>query len=211
MDYSTDVRNRPGAGHPRGAFFTMTINRWLGVAAIVSVGAIGLAGCQSASRALGMDRASPDEFRVMARAPLSVPPDYSLRPPAPGEPRPQELQPESAARAALLGQRASVQRSEAERLLATRAGGDRADPLIRYSVDDEFGDIAHKDRGFADFVMFWRRGQSMTPAAAQANAGATTPAPVNASAEAERLASLTGNQPIVIARQRQSRVKLPGM
>ena len=41
-----------------------------------------------------------------------VPPDYALRPPAPGEPRPQELQPESAARQALIGQRVdSLERS----------------------------------------------------------------------------------------------------
>ena len=189
----------------------MTITRWLGMAALLTAGAALLSGCGTASRALGLERGAPDEFRVIARAPLTVPPDYGLRPPSPGEPRPQELQPESAARAALLGQRAAVQRSEAERLLATRAGGDRADPLIRYSVDDEFGDIAHKDRGFADFVMFWRRGQSMTPAAAQANAGAHIPAPVDANAEAQRLATLTGNQPIVIARSRQARIKLPGM
>ena len=60
-----------------------------------------------------MTKVTPDEFRVVTKAPLVVPPDYALRPPAPGEPRPQELQPESAARTALLGQR------EAERPLAT--------------------------------------------------------------------------------------------
>jgi len=50
-----------------------------------------LAGCQSAAAALGMTKVVPDEFRVVTKAPLTVPPDYSLRPPAPGEPRPQEL------------------------------------------------------------------------------------------------------------------------
>ena len=63
--------------------------------------ATGLGGCQSASRAMGMAKVTPDEFRVVTKAPLVVPPEYALRPPAPGEPRPQELQPESAARAAL--------------------------------------------------------------------------------------------------------------
>ena len=64
--------------------------------------ATGLGGCQSASRAMGMAKVTPDEFRVVTKAPLVVPPEYALRPPAPGEPRPQELQPESAARNALL-------------------------------------------------------------------------------------------------------------
>ena len=189
----------------------MTFTRVLGVTAIIGAGALALGGCSSASRMLGMDRVTPDEFRVVSQAPLSVPPDYSLRPPAPGEPRPQELQPESAARAALLGQRAAVERSQGERALSTRAGADRADPLIRYVVDDEFGDIAHKDRSWADFVMFWRRGQSITPQQAAAQAGANTPAPVDAGAEAARLQALTGNQPIVIARAHRPRVKLPGM
>jgi hypothetical protein len=190
----------------------MTLTRVLGVAAILGAGALSLGGCSSAARVLGMDKVTPDEFRVVSQAPLTVPPDYSLRPPAPGEPRPQELQPESAARAALLGQRAAVERSQGEHMLATRAGADHADPLIRYMVDDEFGDIAHKDRGFADFVMFWRRGQSSTPSGAGLNTpGANTPAPVDAAAEQARLAALTGNQPIIIARQHTPRVKLPGM
>src|SRR5678815_2627133 len=87
---------------------------------------------------------------------LVVPPDYALRPPAPGEPRPQELQPESAARNALLGQREAEQRSDGEKLLVAKAGAEKADPLVRYVVDDEFGDIAHKDKSFADKVMFWK-------------------------------------------------------
>ena len=189
----------------------MNLNRVLGVCAILSLGGAGLSGCTSAAHALGMDKVTPDEFRVVARAPLTVPPDYSLRPPAPGEPRPQELQPESAARAALLGQRAAVERSDAERMLATRAGADRADPLIRYTVDDEFGDLAHKDRSFADFVMFWRRGQSSTPGAPNADPAASASRPVDAAAESARIGALTGNQPIVIARQRTTRIKLPGM
>ena len=97
---------------------------------------------------------TPDEFRVVTKAPLTLPPDYSLRPPQPGEPRPQELQPESAARQALEGQREGDVRSDGEKMLAAKAGADRADPLIRYVVDDEFGNLSHKDKGFADWVMF---------------------------------------------------------
>ena len=41
--------------------------------------------------------------------------------------------------------------------------------------------------------------------------GANTPAPVDAAAEQARLAALTGNQPIIIARQHSPRIKLPGM
>ncbi len=38
-----------------------------------------------------MDRSSPDEFAVESRAPLTIPPDFALRPPQPGAPRPQEI------------------------------------------------------------------------------------------------------------------------
>ena len=80
--------------------------------AALLIGAAGLAGCDSASNALGISKVTPDEFRVVTKAPLVLPPDYSLRPPAPGEPRPQELQPESAARQALTGEREAEVRSD---------------------------------------------------------------------------------------------------
>jgi len=173
-------------------------------------GAAGLAGCNSAERAFGLGKVTPDEFRVVTKAPLSLPPDYSLRPPSPGEPRPQELQPENAARQALATQRAGDQRSDGEKLLAQRAGVDHADPLIRYVVDDEFGDIAHKDKSFADWVMFWRASQ---PATAPANplGDPNTATPIDPAAEDTRLQQLTGGHTVVIARQSGSRVKLPGL
>jgi len=171
------------------------------------LGAAGLGGCQAASHALGLSKVTPDEFRVVTKAPLVLPPDYSLRPPAPGQPRPQELQPESAARTAMLGEREAEVRSDGEKLLVTKAGGDKADPLIRYVVDDEFGAIAHKDKGFADWVIFWKRGQPATAPAADAN----TSTPVDAATETKRITGLTGNQPILIARNPSSKIKLPGL
>jgi hypothetical protein len=184
------------------------------VAAALVAGAA-LAGCASTKQALGITKVVPDEFRVVSMAPLVVPPDYALRPPAPGEPRPQELQPESAARVALMGQRAAEDRSEGEKLLASKAGADNADPLIRYVVDDEFGSIAHKDTGFANWVMFWRRGKPPVQPAAQtaAASGADTPTPIDPAIEAARIRKLTGGKVIVIARQPEGKsyVKLPGL
>jgi len=181
-------------------------------AALLAAGA-GLSGCGGTKAALGMSKVTPDEFRVVTKAPLVVPPDYSLRPPAPGEPRPQELQPESAARLALIGARQGEQRDDGEKLLASKAGADKADPLIRYVVDDEFGDVAHKDKSFADRVMFWRKDKTATSQAVSANdAGASTPAPIDAAAEAARIKGLTGNQTVVIQREaKNSRIKLPGL
>jgi len=138
-----------------------------------------------------------------------VPPDYALRPPAPGEPRPQELQPESAARTALLGRRQAEDRSGGEALLVTKAGADKADPLIRFVVDDENGDISHKDRSFSDKVMFWKKDQP-APMVSAAD-GDNVPAPIDPAAEDAKIKALIGDKPVIIAREKSSRFKLPGL
>lgn len=167
-------------------------------AAAILIAGLGLAGCGTTQRALGMGKATPDEFRVVTKAPLVVPPDYSLRPPAPGQPRPAELQPESAQRVALLSQVQGEQRSTGERLLVQKAGAAQADPLARYVVDDEFGDLAHKDKSFADKVMFWRKGEEAPAVAGQPS-------------EAEKVRAATGGQQVVIQQRRDGRLKLPGL
>jgi hypothetical protein len=53
-------------------------------------GASLLAGCSDFKQVMGIDQPMPDEFAVESRAPLTVPPDFDLRPPKPGAPRPQE-------------------------------------------------------------------------------------------------------------------------
>jgi hypothetical protein len=178
--------------------------------AILAGGVVALGGCSSVGAALGMQKITPDEFRVVAKAPLVVPPDYALRPPAPGEPRPQELQPESSARIAVLGQREAATRSQGETLLVDRAGAEKADPLIRYVMDDEFGSIAHKDKSFADRVMFWKKDK---PAATVATKGVTnTPSPIDPVAEQAKIRSLTGDQEVIIARAPEKmKFKLPGL
>ena len=186
----------------------MSFNR-MAIAAVLTAG-LGLSACASTQQALGMTKVTPDEFRVVTKAPLVVPPDYSLRPPAPGEPRPQELEPESQARQALLGQQNAEGRSDGEKLLVAKAGGDKADPLIRYVVDDEFGEVAHKDPSFADRVMFWRKkAPGEAPVAAQV--GASTPAPIDPAVEAQRIQKLTGNKAVIISRESDSHIKLPGL
>ena len=76
---------------------------------VVALLPLALAGCGSGSdisRTFGLTRDAPDEFQVTTRAPLSMPPDYALRPPRPGAPRPQELSSRDAAEATLAPQAA---------------------------------------------------------------------------------------------------------
>ena len=72
------------------------------------LGALLLGGCggEDVSRTFGLQRDAPDEFQVTTRAPLSMPPDFSLRAPRPGAARPQEQTARGAAEAALVPQAA---------------------------------------------------------------------------------------------------------
>ncbi len=171
---------------------------------------VALSGC-GGGESLGFGKVTPDEFRVVAKAPLTLPPEYALRPPTPGEPRPQELQPESAARQAVMGDAAAVKRSDGEKLLAQRAGGGNADPLIRYVVDDEFGEITHKDKSFADTVLFWRKPARTGMTAAEKETAIQSSTPINAPEEEARIKAAVGTKPVVIKRQPEGGLKLPGL
>ena len=60
-----------------------------------------VSGCTDFRRAVGMDRVGPDEFAVESRAPLTIPPEFDLRPPTPGAARPQEVTSAERARKAI--------------------------------------------------------------------------------------------------------------
>jgi hypothetical protein len=177
----------------------------------LAASALALGACSNIQQSIGLSKVTPDEFLTVATAPLTVPPEYGLRPPAPGQPRPQELAPESAARQILLGQRQSVTRSPGEQILVAQAGGDRADPLARYVVDDEFGDLTHKEESWANRIMFWRREDPSTQVATQTQTaeGAVT---IDAASEYARMQALTGGRAgISITPRRDTGFKLPGL
>ena len=119
------------------------------LSAVVSLGA-----CSSAKEQLGLTKSSPDEFAVVKRAPLSMPPDYSLRPPTPGAPRPQEQSPQEAARQTVFGANDVNAQGEPQPVVYTgsdaaflnKAGAANADPSIRNKVDSETATLAEKER-----------------------------------------------------------------
>jgi hypothetical protein len=124
-------------------------------------GLLCLAGCSSdLTRQFGFTRDTPDEFTVTTRAPLSMPPDYSLRPPQPGASRPQEMSAQRAAEAALVPQAAlqtgnARSASPGEQALLAAAGAP-APANIRQQIDaDSAADSGN--RSFTDYLMFWRK------------------------------------------------------
>lgn len=98
------------------------------ILALAGAAALLTSGCASGGL-LGRDR--PDEFAVQRQAPLVVPPDFNLVPPAPGAPRPAEG---TASQQALEALFPGPQRSGVETSALDRAG--RADPGIRSAVGD---------------------------------------------------------------------------
>ena len=102
-------------------------------------------GCASGGL-MGRDR--PDEFAVQRQAPLVVPPDFNLVPPAPGAPRPSEGAASQQALDALFGGPAA--RSGVETSALDRAG--RADPGIRSAVGDAATNTVAKGTVTRDIV-----------------------------------------------------------
>ena len=104
-----------------------------------------LAGCGSGGI---LNRERPDEFAVQRQAPLVVPPDFSLTPPAPGAPRPTEGTAAEQALDALFGGPAA--RSAVETSALDRAGV--AEPGIRTSVGDPQTNTVAKGRVTRDII-----------------------------------------------------------
>lgn len=113
---------------------------------------------------------APDEFQVVARAPLEVPPDFNLRPPQPGSPRPQEMDRDtrsqasvfgasSAGTGALIDPRVNARQTAGEGALLAQAGADRNQADIRTIIDRENPGVVVANPGLLDKLMFWKDGQ----------------------------------------------------
>jgi hypothetical protein len=150
-----------------------------------------LAGCSDITDTLGLGRNPPDEFAVVDRPPLALPPDFDLRPPQPGAPRPQDESTNKRASTMLFGPGAQVSstpdrgflagngtsnasHSDAEKALLETAGAAKAETGIREKVDREASQKVVGTRHLVDELLWWRKTE----------APATT---VDAIAEAERL------------------------
>jgi hypothetical protein len=125
------------------------------------------AGCSNVQEQLGLTTDPPDEFRVVARAPLAIPPDFTLRPPRPGLQRPQEGTATQQARTAVfrvtddepetLDEAIPADgRTVGERALLMAAGANQTEPNIRNIVDTESQNLDSEDSYLYDVLVFWR-------------------------------------------------------
>ena len=138
---------------------------WTGLVAVGVV--LSLGGCGGKVRqALGMTKHSPDEFLTVAHAPLTLPPDNTLRPPEPGATRPQEGTASEQAQTALLANNGGAgtsfsdgggsAQSAGEAALLQNAGAAGIDPGIRAEIDTETAAQMERDQTLISRLVFWR-------------------------------------------------------
>jgi len=126
-----------------------------------------LIGCSSARDIVGLGKQSPDEFEVVTRAPLSLPPDYGLRVPIPNISRTQEKSVRDSADD-LISSRGSSSRqklsrrnrlgatSPAEDAILGRAQARSSDNSIRAKLSSDNKTISGTDKKLIDKIIFWQ-------------------------------------------------------
>lgn len=103
--------------------------------------AIALIGCSAIREAAGVSKEPPDEFAVVTKAPLIMPPDYNLKPPKPGAAPLNQVSPTESAQDAITGttpEEIEAQLpsgySQEEKILLANTGAAQADHAIRQQI-----------------------------------------------------------------------------
>ncbi|MEM7121374.1 MAG: DUF3035 domain-containing protein [Pseudomonadota bacterium] len=137
----------------------MTLRRSFTLVSIVLLtGAV--TACEQARQSLGLGKNPPDEFKIVSRAPLVVPETFALPSPSPGKTRPQELQPQEDAQAALFGrplgtgEQPTYSAGEQSVLVAAQTDDDVED--IRDTIDREYAELYAEENDWVDDVLFWK-------------------------------------------------------
>ncbi len=133
--------------------------------AVAFLALVALGGCSGVRENLGLVRKPPDEFTVVRKPPLVIPPNFSLRPPRTGSEAAEEADAAKKARSALIGDTARrppatarpAGGSTGEQALLTRARATGVDPAIRDVLNRETLLVEERDRSFVDRLIFWRR------------------------------------------------------
>jgi len=150
--------------------------------ALLAGASIALIGCQSIREAAGVTKTPPDEFAVVTKAPLVIPPNFNLRPPHAGAAPTNQSSPTDSAQAALFGDdpaaiAASLPNnySAEEKTVLANTGGAMADHGIRQQIAADTKSMSTADDSFTDKLLF--------RSAPDPNAGN----PVDADAEHDRI------------------------
>lgn len=145
---------------------------------------------ESARQIIGLDRTSPDEFRVVTRPPLSVPPEFSLRPPgdtqgAAASAIPMHEQAQHLVRSGGETNIYALPRTESDGIARTvapekaassdmqflkNAGAEQADPNVRTLLQEEkiTRQIEKEESGWWDSITSWDKKEPVVDARKEA-------------------------------------------
>lgn len=166
--------------------------------ALVLGAAAAVAGCSgTVQENLGLGKRSPDEFQVVRRAPLILPPDYSLRPPAPGQPGPAAQDTSAQAEQILTGlPRTPTETSQSEGELALLSRSPvQAEPGIRQILAQEDPELIDLDESRFLFILDFQR-RNLQPRPNVIDPVAEQRRLQAAAAEGGVITQRTGSQPI---------------
>ena len=139
----------------------------LRMALVVGAAVAAVAGCSGTVQdSLGLGKRQPDEFQVVRRAPLILPPDYSLRPPEPGAPGPIVQDTSAQAQEILIGQpRVPTEATQSQGELALLSRSEvQAEPGIRQILAAEDPELVNLDESRFLFILdFQRRNMQEQP------------------------------------------------
>jgi len=134
---------------------------------IATVCVVSLSACDNVRQTLTQTKGAPDEFAVYTRAPLTMPPDYGVRPKpsSANETDSPSGAPQETARRVLLENSTQTitpvrSATPGTTALLTRVGVHNADPDIRQAINRETTAFAEENKTVIDNMMFWRKTES---------------------------------------------------
>lgn len=136
------------------------------ILAASGISILALSACGGGDKGVFGGRSGPDEFAVVRRAPLVVPPDFALVPPKPGAPRPQEADTGTQALTAMFGGPAQGSAGEAA-MVGSASATAAAAPGIRSEAGSTGTDVVDKGAVTRDIIA--------APVGNSAEATASTP------------------------------------
>ena len=141
---------------------------------------------------LGQNKQSPDEFAVLSQAPLSIPPNFTLRAPEPGANRPQKTSKKNAIKRIVLKSEAAnamnptpaIGGASGEKSLRNLLGTGSAKSNIRRLLNEENKELIYTDQRLINKLLKWP-------------SGSATRSVLDAAAESERIkTNLDSGKPI---------------
>ncbi len=115
--------------------------------------------CSNVKETLGLTRKAPDEFTVMTRAPLTVPPEFNLLPPQSGEVSAASKSGAKEVEQYLYGQKESIEKdsleSQGDAAILEMSGASDANPEIKRLIEEENSQVTNTDKDIVDKIMFW--------------------------------------------------------